>query len=183
MAKEKVVKEVEVEVDADMDAEAALEKKLEATRVKREQAAKEAKDTKDSDKTESKKSDPGANVSPEEEKEFMHAELEKMGCTRSYIEKMKEKHGTVVVYPHEEGKWYVVRPLKVREMRMIREIAQQDIERLNKEILEAGCVFPRLMESSVADMPAGLPDLLVNMISRLSAFIPVELAFSLSKEL
>jgi hypothetical protein len=38
-------------------------------------------------------------------------------------------------------------------------------------------------DEAIGELPAGLPDLLVNMISRLSAFIPVELAFTLSKEL
>jgi hypothetical protein len=120
---------------------------------------------------------------PADEKELLYSGLEKLGCTRSYLTKMKERHGTVIVYPHEDGKWFVVRPLRVREMKMIREIAGQDVERLNKELLEAGCVFPKLSDESISDLPAGLPDLLVNMISRLSAFIPVELAFSLSKEL
>jgi hypothetical protein len=118
-----------------------------------------------------------------DEKELLYSSLEKLGCSKSYLTKMKERHGTVIVYPHEDGKWFVVRPLRVREMKMIREIAGQDAEKLNKEILEAGCVFPMLSEEAISDLPAGLPDLLVNMISRLSAFIPVELAFSLSKEL
>jgi hypothetical protein len=122
--------------------------------------------------------------SPEvDDKELMYIELEKMGCSRNYITKMKERYGTVIVYPHEDNKWFVVRPLKVKEMKMIREIAGADPEKLNKEILESACIFPKLSDESVADLPAGLPDLLVNMISRLSAFIPVELAFSLSKEL
>jgi hypothetical protein len=120
---------------------------------------------------------------PADEKELLYSSLEKLGCSKSYLTKMKERHGTVIVYPHEDGKWFVVRPLRVREMKMIREIAGQDAEKLNKEILEAGCVFPLLSEEAISDLPAGLPDLLVNMISRLSAFIPVELAFSLSKEL
>jgi hypothetical protein len=164
----------------DIDTDMLLANKLEKARQERESAQKEAKEQ---DPETTKKPEVSQNASPEDEKEYMHNELEKMGCSRAYIARMKEKHGTVVVYPHEEGKWFVVRPLRVREMKMIREIVQQDPEKLNKEILEAGCVFPKLNELSVGDLPAGLPDLLVNMISRLSAFIPVELAFSLSKEL
>jgi hypothetical protein len=122
-------------------------------------------------------------AAPVDEKELMYIELEKMGCSRSYLAKMKERHGTIIVYPHEDGKWFVVRPLRVKEMKMIREIAEGDPDKLNKEIIESAVAFPRLNEESVSELAAGLPDLLVNMISRLSAFIPVELAFSLSKEL
>lgn len=163
----------------EVDAEALLEKKLEKTRKSRE-AEKEAAKEPASDES---KPQQERSLTAEEEKDLAYSELEKMGCSRSYVARMKEKHGTVIVYPHEDNRWFLVRPLKVREMRMIREIAGQDMERLNKEILEAGCVFPMLSDEAVNDLPAGLPDLLTNMISRLSAFIPVELAFSLSKEL
>lgn len=162
------------------EAEDVLLKKLEAARKTREaeQAVDAAEEAESADAP-----TPGTPEALVDEKDYLYSELEKMGCSRNYLVKMKERHGTVIVYPHEEGKWFVVRPLKVREMKMIREIADQDTERLNKEILEAACVFPKLNETDVYDLPAGLPDLLVNMISRLSAFIPVELAFSLSKEL
>jgi hypothetical protein len=161
------------------DSELLLQKKLEKTRKTRE-AEKEASKEPMEEESKTQQDRP---LTAEEEKDLAYAELEKMGCSRSYIARMKEKHGTVIVYPHEDNRWFLVRPLKVREMKMIREIAGQDMERLNKEILEAGCVFPMLSDEAVNDLPAGLPDLLTNMISRLSAFIPVELAFSLSKEL
>jgi hypothetical protein len=161
------------------DSELLLQKKLEKSRKTREAEKEAAKEPAE----EESKSQQDRPLTAEEEKDLAYAELEKMGCSRSYIARMKEKHGTVIVYPHEDNRWFLVRPLKVREMKMIREIAGQDMERLNKEILEAGCVFPMLSDEAVNDLPAGLPDLLTNMISRLSAFIPVELAFSLSKEL
>lgn len=165
-----------------LDTESALEKKLEATRRSKEAADLAAKEIADKESEASKDSTskPAGSV---DEKEFAYSELEKMGCSRNYVARMKEKHGTVIVYPHEDNRWFLVRPLKVKEMKMIREIAGQDPERLNRELLEAGCVFPILTDEGINDLPAGLPDLLVNMISRLSAFIPVELAFSLSKEL
>lgn len=178
----KKVTEVEVDtLDAvEEEIEDVLAKKLEAARKVREaeQAVEAAEEAEAAEAP-----TPGTPEALVDEKDYLYGELEKMGCSRNYLVKMKERHGTVIVYPHEEGKWFVVRPLKVREMKMIREIAGQDTEKLNKEILEAACVFPKLTESDVYDLPAGLPDLLVNMISRLSAFIPVELAFSLSKEL
>ena len=177
----KKVNEIEVEkVEFEMDDEDLLSKKLEAARKIRE--AEQAVDAAE-EAEEAEAATPGTPEALVEEKDYLYGELEKMGCSRNYLVKMKERHGTVIVYPHEEGKWFVVRPLKVREMKMIREIAGQDPEKLNKEIIEAACVFPKLTETDVYDLPAGLPDLLVNMISRLSAFIPVELAFSLSKEL
>jgi hypothetical protein len=177
----KKVTEIEVEkVELEIEEEDLLAKKLEAARKVRE--AEQAVDAAE-EAEEAEAPTPGTPEALVEEKDYLYGELEKMGCSRNYLVKMKERHGTVIVYPHEEGKWFVVRPLKVREMKMIREIAGQDAEKLNKEILEAACVFPKLTETDVYDLPAGLPDLLVNMISRLSAFIPVELAFSLSKEL
>jgi hypothetical protein len=173
--------EVKVEnLELELEEEDVLAKKLEAARKIREaeQAVEDAEEAEETDVAV-----PGTPEALLDEKDYLYGELEKMGCSRNYLVKMKERHGTVIVYPHEEGKWFVVRPLKVREMKMIREIVGQDTEKLNKEILEAACVFPKLNETDVNDLPAGLPDLLVNMISRLSAFIPVELAFSLSKEL
>lgn len=171
-------KHIEME---ELDAEVALSKKLEAARKEKEemqaQVAKEVP------------AEPVALVEeptllgPTDEKEILYEGLEKMGCSRNYLVKMKERHGTVIVYPHEDGNWFVIRPLKVKEMKMIRELAEGDPEKLNKEILESAVIFPKLSEDAVNDLPAGLPDLLVNMISRLSAFIPVELAFTLSKEL
>jgi hypothetical protein len=165
-----------------LDTESTLEKKLEAARKSKEAAEVAAREAAEKDLDLSKDSGAKATV-PVDDKEQAYSELEKMGCSRNYIARMKEKHGTVIVYPHEDNRWFLVRPLKVKEMKMIREIAQQDPDRLNREILEAGCVFPMLSDEAINDLPAGLPDLLVNMISRLSAFIPVELAFSLSKEL
>lgn len=174
--------EMENKVDNfEMDEEAILEAKLAAARKtkeakeKEEAALEEAAAT--AEPTESKA------LSAEDTKELMYDQLEKMGCSRSYLTKMKERHGTIIVYPHEDERWFVIRPLKVKEMRMIKEIVGQDMDKLNKEILESAVVFPKLSEELVSDLPAGLPDVLVNMISRLSAFIPVELAFSLSKEL
>jgi len=160
-----------------IDTELALEKKLEQARK-----AKEASDAAQKE-MEVKVKEPTKILSPEDEKELAYNELEKMGCSRNFIARMKEKHGSIIVYPHEDNKWFLIRPLRVKEMKMIREIAQQDAEKLNREVLEAGCVFPTLTDSAINDLPAGLPDLLVNMITRLSGFIPVELAFSLSKEL
>ena len=170
------------EENLSLDVESTLEKKLEAARKSKEVAELAAKEIADK-QAETSKDSPQKNTALLDEKELAYSELEKMGCSRNYITRMKEKHGTVIVYPHEDTRWFLVRPLKVKEMKMIREIAQQDPERLNREILEAGCVFPMLTDEAINDLPAGLPDLLVNMISRLSAFIPVELAFSLSKEL
>ena len=176
----KKVTDTIAEIEVAEEVEDVLAKKLEAARKVREaeQAVEAAEEAEAVDTP-----TPGTPEALVDEKDYLYGELEKMGCSRNYLVKMKERHGTVIVYPHEEGKWFVVRPLKVREMKMIREIAGQDTEKLNKEILEAACVFPKLTETDVYDLPAGLPDLLVNMISRLSAFIPVELAFSLSKEL
>ena len=167
-----------LDINDDVDAEAILAQKLAAARKAKEEETLAT---------------PVAPVQAEQEtlgeseevdeKELMYEKLEKMGCTRSYLTKMKERHGTVIVYPHDDDSWFVVRPLKVKEMRMIKEIVGQDIDKLNKEILESAVIFPKLTEEIVSNLPAGLPDVLVNMISRLSAFIPVELAFSLSKEL
>jgi hypothetical protein len=167
-------------VDIDLENEVLLSKKLEQARKTREDQEKIDQERTDSSKASTQET--GAPI-VFDEKEALYEGLDKMGCTKAYLTKMKERHGTIIVYPHEDGKWFVVRPLKVREMRMIREIAGQDLEKLNKEILESGCIFPKLTEDAISELPAGLPDLLVNMISRLSAFIPVELAFSLSKEL
>jgi hypothetical protein len=172
-----------IEVVEELDAEAALAKKLDAARKEREeeraaQAPKEAAPV----ETPETQQDP-APMMGLDEKELLYEGLEKMGCSRNYLVKMKERHGTIIVYPHEDGNWFVIRPLKVKEMKMIREIVENDAEKLNKEILESAVVFPKLTEETVNELPAGLPDLLVNMISRLSAFIPVELAFTLSKEL
>jgi hypothetical protein len=166
--------------ELESDPETALAAKLAAVRK-----AKEAKEKEEAALEESAadQSSEAKTTSSEDTKELMYDQLEKMGCTRSYLSKMKERHGTIVVYPHEDERWFVIRPLKVKEMRMIKEIVGQDMEKLNKEILESAVVFPKLSEELVNELPAGLPDVLVNMISRLSAFIPVELAFSLSKEL
>jgi len=167
--------------DSDLDGEDVVTAKLAAARkAKEEEAAVAASSSEEDDDA---PEDAVAPASAEDQKEVMYSQLEKMGCSRSYLIKMKERHGTVIVYHHEENNWFVVRPLKVKEMRMIKEIAGQDLEKLNKEILESAVVFPKLTEEAVNELPAGLPDVLVNMISRLSAFIPVELAFSLSKEL
>ncbi|NDB81147.1 MAG: hypothetical protein EB127_00135 [Alphaproteobacteria bacterium] len=172
--------------DLDGDVETALEEKLRLARQEKEllQRLSEEKQLEAQAKEEDKEviELPTLNENVDQ-KEALYAELEKMGCSRNYLVKMKERHGTIIVYPHEDNNWFVIRPLKVKEMRMIREIAGSDAEKLNKEILEAACVFPRLADDSISELPAGLPDLLVNMISRLSAFIPVELAFTLSKEL
>ena len=171
---------VDASVDIDLENEVLLSKKLEQARKAREEQEKVEQEK--VEVTRPSASEVGAPI-VFDEKEALYEGLDKMGCTKAYLTKMKERHGTIIVYPHEDGKWFVVRPLKVREMRMIREIAGQDLEKLNKEILESGCIFPKLSEDAISELPAGLPDLLVNMISRLSAFIPVELAFSLSKEL
>jgi hypothetical protein len=177
MAKQLTDVVTDVAVEDDMDAK--LAQKLAASRK-----AKEAQEkTEEKELEVEKKTTIISSAAPVDEKELMYLELEKMGCSRSYLAKMKERHGTIIVYPHEDGKWFVVRPLRVKEMKMIREIAEGDPEKLNKEIIESAVVFPRLNEDSVSELAAGLPDLLTNMISRLSAFIPVELAFSLSKEL
>lgn len=171
---------VDASVDIDLENEVLLSKKLEQARKAREEQEKVEQEKAEVSKPPAQEA--GAPI-VFDEKEALYEGLDKMGCTKAYLTKMKERHGTIIVYPHEDGKWFVVRPLKVREMRMIREIAGQDLEKLNKEILESGCIFPKLSEDAISELPAGLPDLLVNMISRLSAFIPVELAFSLSKEL
>lgn len=172
------------------DEEAILTKKLEEARKQANMIESEKANftkqeqvlARDEEAAEAAEAPPTADAL-EEQREALYGELEKMGCSRNYLVKMKERHGTVIVYPHEDSKWFVIRPLKVKEMRMIREIAGPDTEKLNREILEAACIFPRLSDEAIGELPAGLPDLLVNMISRLSAFIPVELAFTLSKEL
>jgi len=171
-----------VDLDNNLEDEADIKLAAKLDKARKEKEKKEAEAVA-SVVSETDLPDDGPESEPMDEKELLYSSLEKLGCSKSYLVKMKERHGTVIVYPHEDGKWFVVRPLRVREMKMIREIAGQDPEKLNKEILEAGCVFPMLSEEAISDLPAGLPDLLVNMISRLSAFIPVELAFSLSKEL
>ena len=172
--------------DFDTEIETALEEKLRMARQEKELLLKASEEKQAEIQAAEEEKEPIelplANEA-DDQKEALYNELEKMGCSKNYLVKMKERHGTIIVYPHEDNNWFVVRPLKVKEMRMIREIAGADAEKLNKEILEAACVFPKLVDESIGELPAGLPDLLVNMISRLSAFIPVELAFSLSKEL
>jgi hypothetical protein len=171
-----------VDLDNKLEDESDIKLAAKLEKARKEKESKEA-ETMASVVGETDLPDDGPEAEEMDEKELLYSSLEKLGCSKSYLVKMKERHGTVIVYPHEDGKWFVVRPLRVREMKMIREIAGQDAEKLNRELLEAGCVFPMLSEEAISDLPAGLPDLLVNMISRLSAFIPVELAFSLSKEL
>jgi hypothetical protein len=171
-----------VDLDNKLEDESDIKLAAKLEKARKEKETKEA-ETMASVVGETDLPDDAPEAEEMDEKELLYSSLEKLGCSKSYLVKMKERHGTVIVYPHEDGKWFVVRPLRVREMKMIREIAGQDAEKLNRELLEAGCVFPMLSEEAISDLPAGLPDLLVNMISRLSAFIPVELAFSLSKEL
>ena len=176
----------ELEFQDPDDSEVSLTKKLALARKQKEEAEAAAALAASEAEAQATAAEPlpePVTDAPLEEKELLYAGLEKMGCSRNYLIKMKERHGTIIIYPHEDTSWYVIRPLKVKEMRLIREIAAGDGEKLNKEILETAVVFPKLVDDSVSELPAGLPDLLVNMISRLSAFIPVELAFSLSKEL
>ena len=76
----------------EVDAEALLEKKLEKTRKSREAEKEAAKEpTGDESKPQQERS-----LTAEEEKDLAYSELEKMGCSRSYVARMKEKHGTVI---------------------------------------------------------------------------------------
>ena len=159
------------------EAEAELQKRLAEASIARVEADMKEEPV----EIEEEEKKPSAEEVMELEKEKVKLQLEEMGCPASHITKYKEKYGTVIVYPHEEEKWYVLRPILVSEMKMIRKITPP--EELDDTILMQGVIFPLLDKSDVDKMPAGLPSLLVNMITRLSGFIPLDLAFSLSREL
>lgn len=108
--------------------------------------------------------------------------LEPKGVSRADVDELKRKFPNLYVFPWSDDDIFIFRPLKRNEWKLIRQ-ASENQEELALNILKKGCVWPLLDEETVSTQLAGTVDTMVELISRVSMFIPVEEAISLVKQL
>lgn len=121
------------------------------------------------------------SVKEQKDKEEILELLEQAGCPREVVVAFKEKYGSIVVYPYDEHRLFIIRPLKVKDMNMIKAMASKDPGAEETLVFKYGCLFPKI--GNLDELPAGIPSLMTNVILRLSGFVDLGTAFRQIREL
>lgn len=108
--------------------------------------------------------------------------LEPKGVSKADIDELKRKFPNLYVFPWSDDDVFIFRPLKRNEWKLIRQASDTE-EELSLNILKKGCVWPVLDEESLPSQLAGTVDTIVELITRVSMFIPVQDAIALVKQL
>lgn len=116
-------------------------------------------------------------------KELFLSGLEAVGCPRDLVTAYKEKYKTVLIYPYDDDKLFLIRFLKVKDIANIKFLVEAGKGQEETLILKTGILFPSLTDDGIQELPAGLPSLLVNVIMKLSGYLPVEVALQSMQEL
>jgi len=129
-------------------------------------------------------------VEPEEEVDrnedatdtAIKAILLSQGLTPEDIATIKEKFGRLFVYPWNDDKIYVYRPLIRKEYNLLRTLVN-DSEEMKTKVIERCVVFPVMTRESLESELAGIQEVLSEIIFRSSGFINPEEAMAWIREI
>jgi hypothetical protein len=110
------------------------------------------------------------------------AVLLSQGLTGEDIESIKEKFGRLFVYPWNDEKVYVYRPLIRKEYNLLRTLVN-DAEEMKTKVIERCVVFPVMTRESLDNELAGIQEVLSEIIFRSSGFINPEEAMAWIREI
>ena len=119
---------------------------------------------------------------PADFSEELFLALGKLGCSREDVEQARAKYNKIYVYPWSENDIFVYRVLTRREWTLLKSAAKTEDE-LSALIMKRATVFPKVTEDLLDSLPAGIQEVYPQIVLRTCAFIGLDEAMALVKEL